>query len=80
MSLFALPCLRKEKVFILVYPTTHLIIIKKSFYNMVQMCKRTQRGTLKPPILVGNLHEVDATDELSNMTTKLKKSFQYALM
>jgi hypothetical protein len=38
------------------------------------MCKRTQRGTLKPPILVGNLQEnafnvileIDAIDELSN--------------
>jgi len=41
---------------------------------MVQMCKRTQRGTLKPPILVSDLQEnafnvileVDATNELSN--------------
>jgi hypothetical protein len=41
---------------------------------MVQMCERIERGTLKPPILVGDLQEnafnvileIDAPNELSN--------------
>jgi hypothetical protein len=52
------------------------------------MHKQTYKGTLKPPILVGNLQEdalniileVDATDGLSNQDSKLKKSFQQSLM
>jgi len=45
------------------------------------MCKRTQRGTLKPPILLGNIQEnafnvnfeADPTDELSNWDHEAKE-------
>jgi hypothetical protein len=45
------------------------------------MCKITQSGTLKPPILVGNLQEdafnmifeVDAVDELSNQDHEVEE-------
>jgi hypothetical protein len=49
---------------------------------MVPRCKKTQRGTLKPPILTGNLEEdalngvileVDTTNELSNKEHKVEK-------
>jgi hypothetical protein len=48
---------------------------------MVELCKRTQRGTLKPPILVGDLQqkafnvilEVDATNELSNQDHEVEQ-------
>jgi hypothetical protein len=49
---------------------------------MVQTCKRTQRGTLKPPILVGDLEEdaldgvileVHVTNELSNQDREVEK-------
>ncbi len=49
---------------------------------MVQTCKRTQMGALKPPILVGDLEEdapdgvileVHATNELSNQDHKVEE-------
>ncbi len=58
-----------------------------SFYNMVQTHKKTQRGTLKPSILMGkdalsgvipNL-EVNATNELSNHDHEIEEILPIAL-
>jgi hypothetical protein len=54
---------------------------------MVQTHKRTQRGTLKPPILVGDLEEdapdgviieIHATNELSNQDHEVEEVFPIA--
>ncbi len=57
---------------------------------MVQMCKRTQRGTLKLSILVGNLEEdapnnvipnleVDAFVELSNQNHEVEEELAWQI-
>jgi hypothetical protein len=57
---------------------------------MVQMCKRTQWGTLKPSILVGNLEEdalssvipnfeVDAFVELSNQDHEVEEELTWQI-
>lgn len=82
---YVLVCLalpkKKKGRFYPCLPYHTLINFFISFYNMVQMCKRTQRGTLKSPILVRDLQEdalnvileVDVPNELSNQDHEIEE-------
>jgi hypothetical protein len=79
MYLFALLEIKKGLYPYLPYHTSNKI--KTFFLQHGANVQRTQRGTLKPPILVGDLQEnafnvifeVGATDELSNRDHKVEK-------